>query len=95
VLRDEVVRQLAAAFRRLDADPEAVLPMLCAATGCSAVQRLTISGDCFRQKTSSGCWHVGKLLCESVDCRLFLAVLPGNVLGIEFPIILRGNLIVA
>jgi enoyl-CoA hydratase/carnithine racemase len=99
---DEVVRQLMAAFRRLDADPDAHVAILCGrgrafCSGADVHQRQLRSREEFERlggPQGHGA-NAGDLLFQSVNFKPVIAAVHGYVLGLGLGMVLDCDLIVA
>lgn len=99
---DEVVRQLMAAFRRFDADPEAHVAILCGrgrafCSGADVHQRQLRSREEFERlggPQGHGA-NSGDLVHQSVNFKPVIAAIHGYVLGLGLGMVLDCDLIVA
>ena len=99
---DEVVRQLMAAFRRFDADPDAYVAILCGrgrafCSGADVHQRQLRSREEFERlggPQGHGA-NSGDLLFQSVNWKPVIAAVHGYVLGLGLGMVLDCDLIVA
>src|SRR6202034_2954906 len=99
---DEVVRQLMAAFRRFDLDPEAHVAILCGrgrsfCSGADVHQRQLRSREEFERlggPQGHGA-NSGDLLMQSVTWKPVIAAVHGYVLGLGLGMVLDCDLIVA
>jgi len=99
---DEVVRQLIAAFRRFDADPDAYVAILCGrgrafCSGADVHQRQLRSREEFERlggPQGHGA-NSGDLLTQSVNWKPVIAAVHGYVLGLGLGMVLDCDLIVA
>jgi enoyl-CoA hydratase/carnithine racemase len=93
-VNDEVVRQLMAAFRRFDLDPDAHIAILC---GADVHQRQLRSREEFERlggPQGHGA-NSGDLLFQSVNWKPVIAAVHGYVLGLGLGMVLDCDLIVA
>jgi enoyl-CoA hydratase/carnithine racemase len=99
---DEVVRQLIAAFRRFDSDPDAYVAILCGrgrafCSGADVHQRQLRSREEFERlggPQGHGA-NSGDLLTQSVNWKPVIAATHGYVLGLGLGMVLDCDLIVA
>jgi enoyl-CoA hydratase/carnithine racemase len=99
---DEVVRQLMAAFRRFDADPDAYVAILCGrgrafCSGADVHQRQLRSREEFERlggPQGQGA-NSGDLLTQAVNWKPVIAAVHGYVLGLGLGMVLDCDLIVA
>jgi enoyl-CoA hydratase/carnithine racemase len=99
---DEVVRQLMAAFRRFDTDPDAHVAILCGrgrafCSGADVQQRQLRSREEFERlggPQGQGA-NSGDLLFQSVNWKPVIAAVHGYVLGLGLGMVLDCDLIVA
>jgi enoyl-CoA hydratase/carnithine racemase len=99
---DEVVRQLMAAFRRFDADPDAHVAILCGrgrafCSGADVHQRQLRSREEFERlggPQGHGA-NAGDLLMQAVNWKPVVAAVHGYVLGLGLGMVLDCDLIVA
>ena len=99
---DEVVRQLMAAFRRFDADPDAQVAILCGrgrafCSGADVHQRQLRSREEFERlggPQGHGA-NAADLLFQSVNFKPVIAAVHGYVLGLGLGMVLDCDLIVA
>jgi enoyl-CoA hydratase/carnithine racemase len=99
---DEVVRQLMAAFRRFDADPDAYVAILCGrgrafCSGADVHQRQLRSREEFERlggPQGHGA-NSGDLLTQAVNWKPVIAAVHGYVLGLGLGMVLDCDLIVA
>ncbi|MBS0642442.1 MAG: enoyl-CoA hydratase/isomerase family protein [Acetobacteraceae bacterium] len=99
---DEVVRQLMAAFRRFDADPDAYVAILCGrgrafCSGADVHQRQLRSREEFERlggPQGHGA-NAADLLFQSVNFKPVIAAVHGYVLGLGLGMVLDCDLIVA
>jgi enoyl-CoA hydratase/carnithine racemase len=99
---DEVVRQLMAAFRRFDADPDAWVAILCGrgrafCSGADVQQRQLRSREEFERlggPQGHGA-NSGDLVHQSVNFKPIIACVHGYVLGLGLGMVLDCDLIVA
>ena len=99
---DEVVRQLMAAFRRFDADPDARVAILCGrgrafCSGADVHQRQLRSREEFERlggPQGHGA-NAGDLLFQAVNWKPVIAAVHGYVLGLGLGMVLDCDLVVA
>src|SRR5205085_3715728 len=99
---DEVVRQLAEAFRRFDLDPEAEVPILTGrgrafCSGADVRQRQLRSRDEFEKLGGPQGWGTNSadLLTHAVNWKPVICSVHGFVLGLGLGLMLESDLIVA
>ncbi len=99
---DEMVRELIAAMRRFDADPDAYVAIICGrgrafSTGADVVQRQLRSREEFERLGGPQGFGANSadLLTQSVNWKPVIAAVHGYVLGLSLGITLDCDLIVA